>query len=516
MAASANPPRQHPVQGAAAILLAESLALPAGLITAAFLTRWLGPEGYGRYSVAAILITTVEWVLVAALSRPIVRLIADAGDWQPVGAAAFRMYTGAGVLSAATIWLLATPVAALLRDPPLAAHLRLFAAELPFFAAAAACRGILTGLASFRQRAVAGAGRWVARVALIVLFVELGLAVDGAILGSIGGAIVAWLVGQAFVGRSIWSRTDFPLRRLSRLAVPVFLMLMSARLFDRFALLALEAFGGTASEAGFYGAAQNVFMGVGIVSMSISPILISTLTAARRAGEHGHARDVAMGSLRLVLALLPFAGIVAGASPEVVDLLFGSAFLQAAPLVGLLVFAAVASILTSVAVALAIASERTWPLLLLTAPLLPLSLLGHAFMVPRFAALGAAIVTTATAILCAVVSVLAVRESLAAQTPHRHPEPKSGAHRGRVCRGFSLACARCARPRQERDPQCRNRAGLRTVRRIFEKGPDNAGRTARRPCRPETGERLVVQPAQSTECGAIIDPSPLAIDAPGP
>ena len=403
-----QPPRQGPLRGTAAVFLAESVALPVGFVVAGVLTRALGPGGYGRYSVAATLITTLEWILVALLARPTIKFVAEASDWRPVAATAFRAYTSAGIAMGAALWLLARPIGVVLDDATLVDYLRLFALELPIFAAATACRNALTGLARYQQHALASAGRWVGRLLFILLFVQLGWSVWGAILGNIGGAVVAWAVAQAYVGRAVWGRAEFPGRDLFQLAVPAFLLALSARLFDRFGLLALKALGGTAAEAGYYGAAQNLLMIAGIVSMSVTPILISTVTAGRRTGNEPYAQRVALTSLRLAIWVFPFTAIVAGASPEIVQLLFGAAFAPAARLVAVLIGGAGGLILISVASALLIAIGRPWPAVVLTAPLLPLSVIAHIVVIPRLGGLGAALVTVSTALVVAAVCIAIV------------------------------------------------------------------------------------------------------------
>ena len=226
--------------------------------------------------------------------------------------------------------------------------LRLFSLEIPIFAAAAASRNVLVGLASYWQQALVSASRWLGRMTLIALFVYIGWSVTGAILGSIGGVLIAWILGQAFVGRASWGRAEFPYRQLLELAVPAFLLMLSVRLFDRVGLLMLKALGDSDVEVGYYGAAQNLAMIAGIVAMTTTPILISTLSVAWREGKTAHARKAAGDSIRAALGFLPFAAIVAGSSEEVVELLFGPTFIEAAPLAVWMMLVAVTLVVISV------------------------------------------------------------------------------------------------------------------------------------------------------------------------
>jgi len=417
MSTPSAPRRQGAIGGTAAVMLGEGISLPAALVTAAVLTRGLGPEGYGRFTVAATVVSTLEWLLVAVFAKVVIKFVAEAADWRPVAATAFRAYLFSGTLLGAALWLLADPVAGALNDPLLGRYLRLFAVEIPVFTSFIACRNILSGTGRYRQQAVTGAVRWLGRMLLIVLFIQLGWAVGGAILGSIGGVLLAFLVALGFVGGAVFGRAGFPLRSLAQLALPAFLLMLTVRLFDRVALLMLNALRGAGAEVGYYGAAQNLSMVTGVVVMTVTPILISTLGAARRNGDQGAVRAVAGGSLRASLALLPFAAIVGGAAPEIFGLLFGADFVAAAPLGQWLVFVAVSLVIISVAAALLIAEGRVWGTVLLTAPLLPLSIAGHLVLIPRLGALGAAIVTTVTALAGAALCVAAAQRVLHLRPP---------------------------------------------------------------------------------------------------
>jgi O-antigen/teichoic acid export membrane protein len=183
-------PRQHMAHGTLRVFLGEALMLPTGLITAAFLTRKLAPVGYGSFTVAATLVAWIEWSIAAMFGRASFRIIGEATDWRPAGAAIARLYTGVGIVTAAVLWLFAGPVANALREPTLAGYLRLFAIDIPIFSLAQAHRTILVGTGDFRGRAIVTAVRWIARLLFIVVLVQGGLSISGAIFGSIGASVI--------------------------------------------------------------------------------------------------------------------------------------------------------------------------------------------------------------------------------------------------------------------------------------------------------------------------------------
>jgi len=60
-------PQRHLLDGATRVFLAEALIFPSGLIIVIFLTRKLGPESYGHFTLAAAIITWLALLMIAAL-----------------------------------------------------------------------------------------------------------------------------------------------------------------------------------------------------------------------------------------------------------------------------------------------------------------------------------------------------------------------------------------------------------------------------------------------------------------
>src|SRR6266545_6524297 len=183
-------PYRHTLDGTLYVFLAEALLLPTGLLTVAFLTRKLGPDYYGLYTLAATLVAWVEWSIASLFSHATIKFVGEAEDWRPVGTVMMRLQLAVSGVAAVLLWLLATPLARLLNELVLATYLRLFALGIPLSSLACVHRHLLIGIGGFRPRAFASASRWIARLLLIVVLVALDLSVPGAILGSIGASLV--------------------------------------------------------------------------------------------------------------------------------------------------------------------------------------------------------------------------------------------------------------------------------------------------------------------------------------
>ncbi len=404
-------------RGAAGVFLAEALILPTGLMTAAYLTRGLGPAGYGLFTVAASLTASVAWTTSSLFARTTVKFVSEAEDWRSVCAELVRLNLTAGLVATVVFLFAARPLATLFGDRELAGYLGLFAIDLLIFVAAQTHRNILVGMGRFSERALVAAARSIARLALIVLLVGMWRSVTAAILGSIGASIVELAVCRWFVQPGLSLRGGRSIPELWVYAGPLFLFVLCMRLFDRLDLFALKALGGTAADAGLYGAAQNLSVTPNLVALALCPLLLSSLGRHARRGELATVRRIARDAVRLVLGSLPFAAMAAASAEEVVTFLFGATFAAAGPVLALLTFAAVAMLGVSVGTTILTAAGRPGLTLATGAPMLAIALLGHLALIPRFGAIAAAWVTTVVAICGALTATVAAGRAWGFQLP---------------------------------------------------------------------------------------------------
>lgn len=394
------------------VFLAEALIFPTGLVTAGILTRRLGPDGYGVLTLVAVIVSWIEWTITSIFSRTAIKFVSDAEDWRPVGTVIAQLHFGLGALAAGGLWIFAQPIAEGLDIPTFAPYLRLFALDIPIFCLAYAHRQLLVGRGLFRVRAIASAGRWTARLAIIAALVEYAnWSIQGAIIGSLGASVVELAIGRWFIRPPLLKKSIFPPQRLFGYALPLFLFATSLRLFDKLDLFMLKILGGTVAQAGVYGAAQNLAFVPGIFALSFSPLLLSTLNSTLRSGDLAQAKQISFNSVRAVIALIPFAALAAAASVSIVSVVYGQAFAVAGPVLAVLIFSAMALVMISVVTAILTAAGKPNLTAILVAPMLPLSALGYSLYVPNYGAMGACWVNFGAATMGAVGAIVALHRT---------------------------------------------------------------------------------------------------------
>ncbi len=381
-------------------LSAQAAGLVLGFVASAFLTRSLGPERYGLYSIAT---TVVLWLNVSigmGLGRTTVAFVAQDADWRATSSTMLRVELAANLVAAALLFASAPLLAAWLHAPELTLYLRLFALGRPVSGLSGVHSSTLVGRGRFGPWALLTVVYWAARLVLAVLLVGLGLSVEGAILATLGASLVQVLGARLFVQPSWGKRAAFPLRRVASYALPLMVHGLGMRLFGYLDIPVLQALGGDPALAGYYSAAQSLsIVPFEMLGQAFSPPLCATLARLVGQGQSGQARDVVSGAMRWLSWMLPFGGVAMGMAHEVVHWVYGASYLPAARLLGLLFFAGWAwmTIWLSCAMLTAVGKPGWTPVL--TTPLPLVVLMGHWLLIPRLGATGAALSTLATALL---------------------------------------------------------------------------------------------------------------------
>jgi O-antigen/teichoic acid export membrane protein len=383
------------------------LIVPTGILVAAFLTRSLGPELYGLFTVAASIVLWIETAATMLLSRTAVKFIAEADNWRPVAGRLNRVQLGVSLAAMGLLVVAAPVISDWLHAPSLVPLLRLTALDIPIFALASLHRAFLIGRGAFARVAITTAARWLVRLALVFVLVGLGLSVTGAILATVGGSLASLLVTRAFIRPSLWGRASPAIPGMWGYAIPLFLGAMATQSFGRLDLLMVKALVSAPDAAGFYGAAQNLAIGPGLLAAAFSPLLLGTLSDLVRRGRNAEFATMVHQVFRLMLLPLPLVAIATPAASDLAALVYGSTFAPAGPATAVLLIAAAALFIVSVTATILTALGQPAMVLLLVAPLTPIALALHLFMIPRFGALGAAGVTAALAWAAALSGVLA-------------------------------------------------------------------------------------------------------------
>jgi O-antigen/teichoic acid export membrane protein len=398
----------HLAAGSLQGFVGSAISLPTGLITAAFLTRQLGPENYGLLTVAATIVGLIEISITTGFCRSAEKFVAESERWQSVATKYLQSQLLAAICIAALLAIAAPIFGSLLNAPEVSFFLRVYSLGIPITALGNIHQSILIGRGHFSRRAILLGAYWVFRLVLVILFVNIYPSVTTVIIANIGASTLTLIWARVFISPAIVGHSNFPVKKLWNYAWSLFFYSVGINLFRQLDLLFVKALCEAPQMAGFYGATKNLTIVPILVATSLSPLLLAKLS---RLSQHGHeesARIIGGVTMRVILCLLPFAGLAAGSAPELVTAIYGIRFSPAAPLLAVLIFGALGITMVTVTVAILIAAGRPNLPFHLTGPFVPLAIGFHLLLIPRFGAIGAAVATAVLSWAAAGATMLAV------------------------------------------------------------------------------------------------------------
>lgn len=391
-AGSGNAPLVHAGHIARGTLwgfLGTSLSLPTGLLTAAFLTRRLGPQDYGILTVAAAVILWVEVVTNTGFNRAAVKFISESADWKPAATKFLQAQTAAGMLAAVLVWLLAPALARIFNTPDMTHYIRLYSLNVPVMSAASAHFAALVGRGHYGRRAVLNAVFWMLRLGFILWYVGIRPTVTSAVLAQVTTSAVVLVWARVYIRPPVFFRSDFPMQHIWDYGWVLFLFTIGLHTFGHIDLFFVKAMSAAPEAAGYYSAAKNFTLVPAIFTASFTPLLVGKLSLLARTDQLRTAGGLCRGSLHAVIGLLPVAAMAAGCAGEIVALVYGDAFLPAAALLAVLVFFALGVSMIGVTTSMLIAAGRPERSLLAIFPAAGLSAPGLLVVLSRYGALEA-------------------------------------------------------------------------------------------------------------------------------
>jgi O-antigen/teichoic acid export membrane protein len=313
------------VAQALAQVSSRGVMLAAGFVQFLYLSRSLGPAGYGLYSVAFSLSQLVFLVLEPATASGLVPMLAGHPRGREFARTCGRITLGLGLLLTLTLSVFAPAIAWLLQTPELVGPLRCLAPAV--FLQLLSNQSVLCLHGDGRWYATASSFSlmWLTRLVASWALVEQGWGVLGAAAAiplsfliqfganQLQGAFWVWQPGAMRL-RDWWSHS-----RHLMAGTLLHNMVFGAELplLKRFV---------SVTDAGQYAAAQNLGLPVQAACVSVLPLIQQRLAKTWTEGQPGQFRSLCQMGIRLWICLGVGVGALSPLAPDLGRLMFGSRY----------------------------------------------------------------------------------------------------------------------------------------------------------------------------------------------
>ena len=275
---------RHFLWGAIAQVLSRAIMLLSGLGLFLYLSRSLGPVGYGLYSVAFSV--NFWWVTVTdtVMTSSLVPMLAGHPRGREYVRTGVCLSVLAGGILAAGAWISAPWVASLLQSPGLVPPLRCLVFAIPFQILSHQCLLCLVGEGKFVSAASSFSLVWLSRLLLAWCLVGAGWGPPGAAL-AIPASFVLQLVLCQFLGcHWIWHSGRMSLREWWAHSRDLAAGALFQGLLFGSELPLVKRFVSEA-EVGYYAAAQNLGLPILAPVLSLLPVFQQRLSHLHQVGD---------------------------------------------------------------------------------------------------------------------------------------------------------------------------------------------------------------------------------------
>lgn len=267
------------VKGSFILSVGQFVSVIVGYLFSVLVANLLGRENYGLLSIALTYPSMIASLVDLGLSGVITRYVAKPGSNKDVYAwTGLMLRSITSFMGGLVVYSLADYFASLLRRPILVEPLRILSIYTVFTSLLGVLAAVFSGLGKYEVSASINIVQYIVRGPLAILFILLGLGINGAALAySIGYAVVTTLYMILFV--SMFKHPVFSLlaaEKMISVSWPLFLASLSS-VFLKPVVDTIISRNVLESDLGDYGAALNSLMPLGILLGAISTAIFTSL-----------------------------------------------------------------------------------------------------------------------------------------------------------------------------------------------------------------------------------------------
>lgn len=383
----------------------KALRMVVGVVVSAWMARYLGPSQFGEIAYVLSFVAFFSVIAQLGLDGVAVRDIArNEHDSAEILGTSLRLRLGTGLLG----WVAAIVGITLLRPgDSRALLLTAIAAASLVFQAADTVDLYFQSQSQSKRTIVSKSCAYVVATALkVFLIVTKASLVAFVVVGVVEVAISAAILWWSYRSYPASFRWRWDYRRMATLlreSVPYLLAGAAVLIYMRIDQLMLRDMVGE-RELGLYSAALPLSSALHFIPMALCTSLAPAMARLRQRDIEGYQRAVVRLFGAMWWTMIPLASLVAALAPQIISLLYGTAYSGSAPMLAVHVFSAV-PVALGVAQSVWIVNEgKNMISLYRTVFGAACNVALNLMLIPRFGGLGAATATVAAQTAAAVLS----------------------------------------------------------------------------------------------------------------
>ncbi|MEE9214372.1 MAG: oligosaccharide flippase family protein [Thermodesulfobacteriota bacterium] len=385
------------------LMLGQGVFILSGYGAHVYLARVFGPENYGLFGIVISILIWFELAIIRGVPTTVQKFLSKEEDQAyAIKKISLRLQLCFAAFITLILYIFAPAIAEFLKDARLVFFLRLASIDIIIYGIYSVYLGIQNGLGKFEKQSLLTITYSVGKFLAILLLVNWGFSVTGAVIGNILGSCLGLILGF-FLTRIEKSSGYYDNVKLIKFTVPIVLVFLGSDLLYNIDLWSVKFFLSDA-KTGHYIAAQNIARIPVFLFYALSFTLLPSLSKSINDKNLALTKSYITQATRILLLILtPLTLLVISTSNDLIALLYTDKYQPAADILNILIvgfgFLAFFFTLSSAIIA---ANKPYW-LFGLAATLVLIDVILNVHLVPLLKEAGAAVATTITALLGTIV-----------------------------------------------------------------------------------------------------------------
>ncbi|MFH1961491.1 MAG: flippase [bacterium] len=391
------------------VFVISSYALHIGL------ARYLGPEGYGMFGVILYLTIMARSLVNRGIPQAVSKYITENEEHATTIKNKGLFIQTVFSIFITILYLGCAPILGqVLHDPSLVPYIQLSAFNIPFFGMYMIYIYVLNGKRWFGYQAMVGIIHDTLLPLIIIAAVLCGFALNGAIMGLILTAIIGCVVGHFYCrfkpnNNLLECPPHFPSSKIISFAIPVTIFAIFTSALLNIDLLLVKGILKENIQAGFYAAARSLAITPFFISIALSRSIFPAIAMSVADNNHSLTRQYIQHSTRLLLIwMIPVVTIVSATSREIILLIYSLPYLPAAMPLSILIIGLGTFTIYLILTTIITAGDNPKISMWMNIGILIIDVIINLCLIPRYGIIGAAIATSISIIIGAIISAIYV------------------------------------------------------------------------------------------------------------
>jgi O-antigen/teichoic acid export membrane protein len=313
-------------RGTILLMMATVLFIGSGYIIHLVMARVISADEYGRFGVLLAMLQVIQVFLLKGIPDSVNKYVAEGRDTAQIKSIAIRTQ-GMFSIGICVLLILAAPfISDLLNDRDMAPFIMMIALIIPIRAIFSVYSGYVRGMRRFRDAGFLSNVNSASRVLFVLLFLGLGLGIQGAIGGYIAAAILSLFMGYRYSMGDI-EGPDVTSSEVVHFGLPIIIYSACYLAIMNIDLLIAKALVSNPDSIGHYTAARLLASLILSATMALQLTLFPSISQSVSRDDHVQTRNYINGSMRYVLmALVPLSILLGIFSEQILTFLFPSEY----------------------------------------------------------------------------------------------------------------------------------------------------------------------------------------------